>query len=280
MRSTRRSGRRVCCRNDDCDLTRELRDRHAAAHDARADARPAARACRRRLANDSPSHAGVLSCAVVRHRASSSAVRYREARRPSDSHDGSRRTRGGDHESLLAPATRSSRAATASSARCGRSWRRATASSSTALRRTGTRALGLPTSSRRWRDHPKTRGVTVVHSDTSTGVQNDVASDSRLTQSRGILGLVDCISSLGGAPFAFDDWGADVVVTASQKCLMSSPGLAFVAVSDRAWKAYDTARPNAQLLGLRRRPQNTREGPSPKRPARRRSTSSCSLRSR
>ena len=91
------------------------------------------------------------------------------------------------------------------------------------------------------RDHPRARGVTIAHSDTSTGVQNDVASVLALTRSRGILGLVDCISSLGGAPFAFDDWGADVVVTASQKCLMASPGLAFVAVSERAWEAYETA---------------------------------------
>jgi aspartate aminotransferase-like enzyme len=92
------------------------------------------------------------------------------------------------------------------------------------------------------RDHPRACGVTVAHSDTSTGVQNDVASVLALTRSRGILGMVDCISSLGGAPFAFDEWGADVVVTASQKCLMASPGLAFVAVSDRAWKAYESAR--------------------------------------
>jgi aspartate aminotransferase-like enzyme len=91
-------------------------------------------------------------------------------------------------------------------------------------------------------EHPRTRAVTIAHSDTSTGVQNDVASILALTQSRGILGMVDCISSLGGAPFAFDEWGADVVVTASQKCLMASPGLAFVAVSERAWHAYESAR--------------------------------------
>jgi aspartate aminotransferase-like enzyme len=54
--------------------------------------------------------------------------------------------------------------------------------------------------------------------------------------------MVDCISALGGTPFELDAWGADVVVTACQKCLMASPGLAFVAVSDRAWAAYTTAR--------------------------------------
>jgi aspartate aminotransferase-like enzyme len=81
----------------------------------------------------------------------------------------------------------------------------------------------------------------MTHSDTSTGVQNDVASVLALTRSHDILGMVDCISALGGTPFEFDAWGADVVVTACQKCLMASPGLAFVAVSERAWAAYTTA---------------------------------------
>ena len=43
-------------------------------------------------------------------------------------------------------------------------------------------------------------------------------------------------------PFEFDDWDVDVAVTASQKCLMSSPGLAFAVLSDRAWSANATAR--------------------------------------
>ncbi|HEY7237460.1 MAG TPA: hypothetical protein VH539_25120, partial [Gemmatimonadaceae bacterium] len=43
-------------------------------------------------------------------------------------------------------------------------------------------------------------------------------------------------------PFAFDAWGVDVAVTASQKCLMSSPGLAFAALSERAWFATESAR--------------------------------------
>lgn len=87
--------------------------------------------------------------------------------------------------------------------------------------------------------HPRVRAVTVTHGDSSTGVLNDVAAVLALTRSRGMLGMVDCISSFGGAPFSFDDWGADVVVTASQKCLMASPGLAFVAVSEPAWHAYE-----------------------------------------
>jgi aspartate aminotransferase-like enzyme len=54
--------------------------------------------------------------------------------------------------------------------------------------------------------------------------------------------MVDGVSSIGGAPFRFDEWGVDLAVTASQKCLMSSPGLAFVAIGERAWAARSTAR--------------------------------------
>ncbi len=90
--------------------------------------------------------------------------------------------------------------------------------------------------------HPKSRAVAVVHGDTSTGVLNDVAAVLAVTREHGVLGMVDSISVLGGVPFRFDEWGADVVVTGSQKCLMSSPGLAFVAVSSCAWEAYEAAR--------------------------------------
>ena len=90
-------------------------------------------------------------------------------------------------------------------------------------------------------EHPRVRALTMVYSDTSTGVANDMAGVLRLTRERDVLSLVDGISAVGGMPFHFDEWGADVVVTASQKCLMASPGLAFVAVSARAWAAYDEA---------------------------------------
>jgi aspartate aminotransferase-like enzyme len=90
--------------------------------------------------------------------------------------------------------------------------------------------------------HRSIRAVAVAYGDTSTGTANDVAAIARIARSRGALMLVDAVSSLGGMPFAFDEWDVDVAITASQKCLMSSPGLAWVAVSDRAWTATETAR--------------------------------------
>lgn len=86
------------------------------------------------------------------------------------------------------------------------------------------------------------RAVLVAYCDTSTGVRNDVATIARLAASRNVLSFVDGVSALGGMPFSFDEWGIDVAITASQKCLTASPGLAFVALSERAWRAADSAR--------------------------------------
>jgi aspartate aminotransferase-like enzyme len=85
--------------------------------------------------------------------------------------------------------------------------------------------------------HPKIRGVAVAYCDTSTGVRNDIKTIARIASDHGALTLVDGVSSLGGMPFEFDAWGVDFAVTASQKCLMSAPGIAFIAMSERAWAA-------------------------------------------
>ncbi len=90
--------------------------------------------------------------------------------------------------------------------------------------------------------HRAVRAVAVAYGDTSTGVANDIQAIAGVARARGVMTLVDGVSSIGGMPFAFDEWGVDVAVTASQKCLMSSPGIAFVAMSERAWAANATAR--------------------------------------
>jgi aspartate aminotransferase-like enzyme len=91
-------------------------------------------------------------------------------------------------------------------------------------------------------EHRQVKAVAMTYADSSTGVANDVAAVARIAGERGVLTLVDGVSSIGGMPFELDAWGVDVTVTASQKCLMSSPGLAFVAMSERAWRASESAR--------------------------------------
>jgi len=73
--------------------------------------------------------------------------------------------------------------------------------------------------------------VTVVHSETSTGVLNDVRAISDAAHEQGALCLIDSVSGLGGAPLEFDEWKCDYVLTGSQKALALPPGLAFAAAS-------------------------------------------------
>jgi aspartate aminotransferase-like enzyme len=90
-------------------------------------------------------------------------------------------------------------------------------------------------------EHPAIRAVAMAFGDSSTGVANDVREIARVARSHDALVLVDGVSSIGGMPFSFDDWGVDVAVTASQKCLMSAPGLAWAVLSERAWAACVTS---------------------------------------
>jgi aspartate aminotransferase-like enzyme len=83
--------------------------------------------------------------------------------------------------------------------------------------------------------------VLLVHSETSTGVVCDLEPLLAVSADAGALSIVDAVSSLGAVPLETDGWGADVVVTGSQKALMTPPGLAFAAVSERAWERTETA---------------------------------------
>lgn len=77
--------------------------------------------------------------------------------------------------------------------------------------------------------------VTVVHSETSTGVLNPIAEIADVTaEFDDVLLAVDGVSSVGGLPIEFDDWGLDFLLTGSQKALALPPGLAFAAASERA----------------------------------------------
>lgn len=78
--------------------------------------------------------------------------------------------------------------------------------------------------------------VTIVHNETSTGLTNPIQQVAAAVQeiSPDTLVCVDAVSSLSGAKLNMDDWGLDMVLTSSQKCLALPPGLGFAAVNDRA----------------------------------------------
>jgi aspartate aminotransferase-like enzyme len=85
----------------------------------------------------------------------------------------------------------------------------------------------------------KIKAVILTHSETSTGVINDLATISQYVRAHGTaLTIADCVTSLGACNVPMDSWGLDVVASGSQKGYMMPPGLSFVAMSERAWQAY------------------------------------------
>jgi aspartate aminotransferase-like enzyme len=88
-------------------------------------------------------------------------------------------------------------------------------------------------------EHPDAVAVCSTLSETSTGVGHDIAAFGKLVAPTPALLLVDAISGLGVMECHTDDWHIDVCVTGSQKALMMPPGLAFVSVSDKAWRQVE-----------------------------------------
>ena len=84
------------------------------------------------------------------------------------------------------------------------------------------------------------RAVILTHSETSTGVINDLETIARHVKAHGTaLTIADCVTSLGATDVPMDNWGIDVIASGSQKGYMLPPGLSFVAMGDRAWDAYE-----------------------------------------
>jgi aspartate aminotransferase-like enzyme len=86
-----------------------------------------------------------------------------------------------------------------------------------------------------------TKAVLMQHSETSTGVINDIQAIGEVTRAAGVLLVVDVVSSLGAVPYQGDAWCVDVAVGGSQKAFSATPGLAFVSVSPAAWEATRAA---------------------------------------
>jgi aspartate aminotransferase-like enzyme len=90
--------------------------------------------------------------------------------------------------------------------------------------------------------NPKIKAVFVQANETSTGVYHDIKSLAAVVKKTDALFVVDAISALVAHDLRTDAWGIDVMVGGSQKGVMLPPGLAFVSVSDKAWKMADTAK--------------------------------------
>jgi aspartate aminotransferase-like enzyme len=88
---------------------------------------------------------------------------------------------------------------------------------------------------------PEIKFVFCQHSETSTGVVNDVEPIARAVRAKDKIFILDAISSIGAVDIAMDDWGIDVCIGGSQKALGATPGIAFCAVGPRAWEAHKTS---------------------------------------
>ena len=89
------------------------------------------------------------------------------------------------------------------------------------------------------RANPSLRAVLCTANESSTGTWNPVSEIARVCrEAHDVLCVVDAVSCLGAVPISMDTWGIDVLVAASQKALMTPPGLAFVAASERAWRRH------------------------------------------
>ncbi len=104
---------------------------------------------------------------------------------------------------------------------------------------------------------PSIRAVYVQASETSTGVWHDIQGLARLTAGREqTILVVDAITALGVVNIPMDQWGIDVLITGSQKALMLPPGLACIAVSEKAWVLNQSAKCPRFYLDLKREKDN------------------------
>jgi len=106
-------------------------------------------------------------------------------------------------------------------------------------------------------------GILMTHNETSTGVQNDMAALAPVMREHGAMVVVDAVSGLGASEFRMDEWGFDIVITASQKAIAAPPGVAMIAVSERAWTKMDAPGSIAFSHDLRRAREFARIGQTP-----------------
>ncbi|OWK43865.1 pyridoxal-phosphate-dependent aminotransferase family protein [Fimbriiglobus ruber] len=116
-------------------------------------------------------------------------------------------------------------------------------------------------------ENPDTKAVFATLSETSTGVGHDLEAFGRIVAKSPALLVVDGISGLGAMECRTDAWQLDVVVTGSQKALMLPPGLAFVSVSEKAWKKIEATPIRSFYLDLRRYKKALAESDTPFTPA-------------
>jgi aspartate aminotransferase-like enzyme len=115
---------------------------------------------------------------------------------------------------------------------------------------------------------PDVRAVFVQATESSTGARHDIESIAKIVRSQeDTLLVVDAITGLGTTHLDVDGWGVDVIIGGSQKALMMPPGLAYCAVSERAWRRMDTTTSPRYYFDLRKERKSAAKGESAYTPA-------------
>jgi len=110
---------------------------------------------------------------------------------------------------------------------------------------------------------PSTKGLLVVHNESSTGVFNNLEEIGKAIKDKDILFIVDSVSGIGGLEFKMDEWNIDIALTASQKSLMSPPGLALMGVSDKAYEAMEKSQFPKYYFDLRKARKSSESNQTP-----------------
>jgi len=112
------------------------------------------------------------------------------------------------------------------------------------------------------------KALFLVHNETSTGVAVPFLREaSTLARDHGAFAVIDAISSLGGYAIPVDDWGVDVCITGSQKCVAAPPGLALLSVSKRVTEFLKTSPPKTRYFDITRYLEYGARGETPFTPA-------------
>lgn len=114
---------------------------------------------------------------------------------------------------------------------------------------------------------PTHKAVYMQASETSTAVSHDVEGVARLVKDTPTLLVVDGITGLGTQTIDVDAWGVDIVIGGSQKAVMIPPGLAYLSVSEKAWKAMEAAKNPRYYFDLRKERKNQGKGETAYTPA-------------
>jgi len=116
---------------------------------------------------------------------------------------------------------------------------------------------------------PEISAVYVQATESSTGARHDIQAIAQLVRGQGdnTMLVVDAITGLGTTHFDVDGWGIDVIIGGSQKALMIPPGLAYCAISERAWKRMETTRSPRYYFDFRKARKAAARGESPYTPA-------------